>query len=65
MENRFDICDCQFTVKEAASHLKISRSFLYQLIRDKQIKTAKLGTRTIVPGVEVQRFVQALATRAA
>jgi excisionase family DNA binding protein len=65
METRFDICDHQFTVKETAAHLKVSRSFLYQLIRDKQIKTAKLGTRTIVPGVEVQRFVKAIAIRAA
>ena len=65
METHFDIRDCQFTIIEAAKHLKVSRSYLYQLIGAKKIKITKLGTRTIVPGVEVQRFVKAIAARAA
>ena len=65
MDTKFDIRDCQFSIKEAAAHLKVSRSYFYQLIHDKQIKVAKLGTRTIVPGEEVHRFVKAIAARAA
>lgn len=65
MDNQFNIEDCNFTIIEAARHIKVSRSFFYQLIRDKQIKTAKLGSRTIVPGAEVHRFVKSLASRAA
>jgi excisionase family DNA binding protein len=57
----FDIEDCQFTVPEAAKHLRISRSSFYKLIAAKQIKVAKLGSRTVVPGAEVRRFVRAVA----
>jgi excisionase family DNA binding protein len=64
METQFDIRDCNFTVIEAARHLKVSRSYLYQLIAAKKIKVAKLGSRTIVPGAEIQRFVKSLAAHA-
>ena len=64
MDAQFDIADCQFTIVEAAKHLKISRSYLYQLISYNKIKIAELGSRTIIPGVEVRRFVKATAARA-
>lgn len=66
METRhFDIADCQFSISEAAQHLKISRAYLYQLIGAKKIKIAKLGSRTIVPGTELQRFIRQVAKSAA
>ena len=65
MDTQFDIADCQFTIPETAKHLKISRSYLYQLIAAKQIRVAKLGSRTVVPGTEVRRFVRAMARSAA
>ncbi len=65
MDYQFPIESCNFTIVEAASHLKVSRSQLYKLIGAKQIKIAKVGTRTIVPGAEVVRFVKALAKQAA
>ncbi len=46
-----------FSVNEAAQYLRISRAHLYKLIRDGRIKTVKLGTRTIVRGAELERFL--------
>jgi excisionase family DNA binding protein len=45
------------TVDEAAQYLRISRAFLYQLIRGGRIKTIKIGRRTIVRRVELSRFL--------
>ena len=60
-DHRFALADCQFTIPETCKHLKISRSYLYELFRTKQIKKKKLGSRTIVPGAEIQRFVKVVA----
>jgi len=46
-----------FTIGEAAQYLRISRALLYQLIRQGRIKTIKIGTRTIVRGAELERFL--------
>jgi excisionase family DNA binding protein len=46
-----------FTVSEAAQYLRISRALLYQLIRSGRIRTVKIGTRTIVRGAELGRFL--------
>lgn len=46
-----------FTVNEAASYLRISRALLYRLIHDGEIKTTKIGTRTIIRGAELERFL--------
>ncbi len=46
-----------FTISEAAQYLRISRALLYQLIRNGRIKTVKIGTRTILRGAELERFL--------
>ena len=46
-----------FTINEAAQYLRISRALLYQLIREGRIKPVKIGTRTIVRGAELERFL--------
>lgn len=56
----FDITDCQFTITEAADHLRVSRSYLYELIGEKKIKPVKLGKRTLVQGTELRRFMRTL-----
>jgi len=56
----FDLSDCQFTIAEAAAHLRVSRSYLYELIGEKRIKPVKLGKRTLVQGAELRRFMLAL-----
>ena len=49
MDTHFKIEDCNFTIIEAAKHLKVSRSYLYGLIGAKKIKVAKEGTQTSFP----------------
>jgi excisionase family DNA binding protein len=59
---QFDIEDCQFTVDEAARHLRISKSFLYELIAQKKISSVKIGDKkTIIQGTEIRRFMRSLA----
>ena len=57
----FDLADCQFTTTEAAAHLRVSRSYLYELIAAKKLKAVKLGKRTLVQGTELRRFMKSLA----
>jgi len=58
---QFELVDCQFSVVDAARHLGISRSYLFELIAAKKIKPVKLGKRTLVQGRELKRFMDALA----
>lgn len=58
----FDITQCQFTVAEAADHLRVSRSYVYELIAEKKIRPVKLGKRTLVQGAELYRFMRSLAS---
>jgi excisionase family DNA binding protein len=57
----FPLEDCQFTTTETAAHLRVSRSYLYELIADKKIRPIKIGKRTLVQGVEIRRFMRSLA----
>ena len=57
----FDLADHQFTTIEAAAHLRVSRSYLYELIADKKIRPIKIGKRTIIQGTEIRRFMRSLA----
>lgn len=57
----FDLEDCQFSTVEAAAHLGISRSYLYELIGMRKIRPVRLGKRTIIQGVELRRFMKSLA----
>lgn len=45
------------SVNEAANYLRVSRALLYKLIHDGRIKTIKIGTRTIIRGAELERFL--------
>ena len=47
-----------FTVIEAAQHLRISRAMIYKLIASKQLRPFKIGTRTLFAAAELDRFVQ-------
>jgi excisionase family DNA binding protein len=60
----FDIADCVFTVPEGAAHLRVSRSYFYELISAGKIKTTKLGKRTLVQGAELRRFMKEVAGEA-
>lgn len=57
----FDFADYQFTIPETATHLRVSRSYVYELIGAKKIRPIKLGKRTLVQGSELRRFMKSLA----
>lgn len=57
MTPQFDLESTNFTVVEAARHLRVSRSFFYKLIAAGSIQPMKIGTRTIITGGELKRFV--------
>lgn len=46
-----------FTILEAAAHLRVSRAFLYKLIRRGDLRILKMGTRSIIRGSELTRFL--------
>ena len=48
-----------FTIDEAAEYLRISRVHLYKLIRDRKIRRAKLGNRSLIIGAEIARILEA------
>jgi excisionase family DNA binding protein len=47
-----------FSIQEAAIHLRISRSFVWKLISQKRLRPLKVGTRTILTGAEIERFLR-------
>jgi excisionase family DNA binding protein len=57
MTPQFDLESTNFTVVEAARHLRVSRSFLYKLIAAGSLHPMKIGARTIITGRELKRFV--------
>jgi excisionase family DNA binding protein len=56
MSEQFSLDRC-FTIKEAHEHLRISRAMLYKQIGAGTLRTIKIGTRTIIRGNELARFL--------
>ena len=46
-----------FTIAEAAQHLRVSRSFLYQLVAARRLRPIKVGARSLLTGAELGRFL--------
>lgn len=44
-------------VPQACARLGIGRTALYELLKSGAIRSFKVGTRTLIPEVELQRFV--------
>ena len=61
MERHINFEDQQFSIIEAAQHLRVSRSFIYKLIAAKTIQPRKLGSRTIISGAELKRVAEGAA----
>lgn len=53
------------TVDDAAQCIGISRAGLYRLIGTKQLRTIKIGYRTLIAECELQRFIAERMTGAA
>ena len=48
-----------YSIDEAARQLSLSRSTVYELIRDGQPRVVKVGRRSIVSAGEIARFLEA------
>jgi excisionase family DNA binding protein len=57
MSRSLEIESINFTIVEAAEHLRVSRSYLYKLINSGALKPSKLGSRVIIPGSELVRVI--------
>jgi excisionase family DNA binding protein len=53
-----------FNISESAAWLRVSRSYLYLLIAEKRIWPIKLGTRTLITGQEIGRFLASASSAA-
>lgn len=53
------------TIEDSARSIGISRAGLYRLIGAKQIRTLKIGHRTLIAETEIQRFVESRMQAAA
>ena len=54
-----------FPIEEAAEVVNCSRSYFYaEFIGKKKVKIAKLGSRSVVPGVELRRLIEIIAASA-
>jgi excisionase family DNA binding protein len=48
------------SVREAARRLAVSRTTLYELISQGEVRIVKFGSRTLVPVAELERFAAEL-----
>ena len=54
-----------YSVDEAASALRLSKSVLYELIRSGRLRTVKAGRRRLVPVAALTEYVASLEAGAA
>ena len=54
-----------YSVHDACAALGMGRTWLYEQIKSGRIRTVKLGTRTMVPVRELERFVNDVMQEAA
>ena len=53
-----------FSAREAAEHMRISRSMLYKLIGARRLIPVKIGSCTIITGAEIERCIARLQDHA-
>jgi excisionase family DNA binding protein len=49
-----------FSVKHAATRIGVGRSTVYQFIAEKRLRKVKLGHKTLIPAVDIERLIKAL-----
>jgi excisionase family DNA binding protein len=54
-----------YSMAGASASLGISRKYLYDLVREGNIRTLQLGRRRLIAADELDRFVEVLKDRAA
>ncbi len=55
MENNQQAC---ITVKDFCARMSISAPTFYRLLKKKQISVLKIGAKTLIESVEVDRFIE-------
>lgn len=60
-----DVPAVLYSVDEAASALRLSKSLLYELIRSGRLRTVKAGRRRLVPVAALAEYVATLEAGAA
>lgn len=48
------------SVPQAAGELKISRATLFRLLADGRLRSVRIGTRRLVPAVDLAAYVESL-----
>lgn len=48
------------TIPEAVAASRMSRSAIYQALRDQSLRGVKAGRRTLIPTAELERFISDL-----
>ena len=46
-----------FSVGEAADYLRISRTMIFKLLRQRKLTPTKIGTRTLISGAAIDRLL--------
>jgi excisionase family DNA binding protein len=46
-----------FSVGEAAAYLRISRTMIFKLLRQRKLTPTKIGTRTLISGAAIDRLL--------
>ena len=64
-KSRGPVVPILYSVDEAASALRLSKSVLYELIRSGRLRTVKAGRRRLVPVAALAEYVASLEAGAA
>lgn len=57
-----DILPAAFSVNQAAKYLGISRTGLYRLLNSGDLKTTRIGARTLIRRVDADAFLEQAST---
>jgi len=57
----FTLAESQLTIMEAAAHLRVSRATIFRLMGNGKLKSVTIGTRRLILGREILRFMDSLA----
>ena len=61
MKDNFPLAN---TINDSCRRLGIGRTLLYEIVKSGQIRTIKIGNRTLIPESELHRFVNAQLEKA-
>jgi len=53
-----DFIHRKFSITEAAEHLRVSKAFVFKLIREGKLKAVRLGRRRLITGREIERVAE-------